>query len=405
MRVLLSIILVAPLLIADNAWAQSSRRSSHYRQSTTSRFRQSARENRVRSNRYRSTRGKSDWKQRLAAAKQMEYARRSGNRVVSDQRNGYAPAPFYKDDYYGSDAYRYDGGAYANPDGYANPYGYYGQPPVLWNPEDYADVFYNKRYYDDGPNGPGYYSKDRWYNWSITQRRSDQLQDANQAGVDEGMQQFRSGNYDRAAIAWLNASTLDQGDAASRLQAGHALFALGRYDQSVLLLARAFELAPQLVGASFDVRSDYTKQEDFNQHLTRLEMHVAQNPNEVAGLTLLGYVKSYTVGPSHAYGFLLRARQLAPKDTFVEKLWQTAETVGPATSAPQAYQANPPIQSAPRNQNRTAPGQMKQMQPVPANPQHGTPRQQGVRQQDNNPKAPVAKPEKMRLVRADDSHR
>ncbi|MCB9853187.1 MAG: hypothetical protein H6819_08840 [Phycisphaerales bacterium] len=401
MRVLLSIILVAPLLIADNAWAQSPRRSSQYRRPIDSRFRNSAREYRNRSSRYRyrSSYGKSDWKQRLAAAKQMQYAQRSGNRVVSDQRYGYDPAPYYADDYYGSDAYRaYNGGV-------INPYGYFGQPPVAWDAEDFADIYFNKRYYDDGPNGPGYYSKDRWYNWSINQRRSDQLQDANQAGVDEGMQQFRSGNYDRAAIAWLNASTLDQGDAASRLQAGHALFALGRYDQSVKLLARAFELAPQLVGASFDVRSDYTNQGDFNQQLSRLEMHVAQNPNDVAGLTLLGYVKSYTVGPSHAYGFLLRARQLAPKDTFVEKLWQTAETVGPAANAPTPNQTTAPLNAAPRNEIQMAPGSMKQMQPVPANPQQGVPRQQGVRQQDNNPQAPAPKPEKMRLVSAQDPHR
>lgn len=394
MRTLLAALLVLTLSSADSAFAQSQYRSGNARrQVRPGRYRNTARESRQRKTlgagaRARGPRSgypQSDWKQRLAEARRMQYPGRSRNGTyrVADGRDPYA-----RDDYYAE--------PYGGYGGYADPYGFYGPPPVFWTPDDYADVYFNKRYYDDGPNGPGYYNKDRWYNWSIAQRRTDQLHDANSAGVDQGMAYFRAGNYERAAIAWINASTLDQGDAVSRLHAGNALFALGRYDQSVKLLDRAFELAPHLAGAAFDIRLDYGRQGDFERHFRRLEAHVAQNPDNVSALTLMGYILSYTEGPSHAYPYLHRARAIAPKDTFVEKLWNVAATIGPASNIPQVDRQNSNIQPAPRSPvGSSRPGEMKPMTPVPS----GQP--QGVRQNGEG----GSKSQKMHLVSAQNPHR
>lgn len=416
MRILLSALFVLPLAFADLAPAQTRQRSATHRRSNLSRNRarvsrrHAVRRIAPRATHLRTRNGRSDWKQRLAAAQRMQLeqrlgVRRSGpynhNRVGGPYRATYGDPYWAYDDYYGN--------IYAGPRDvppeygpYNNPYGYYGGPAVILGPNDYSDIFSNQRYYDDGPNGPGYYDKSRWYNWSIAQKRTDQLHEANSAGVDEGMTLFRQGAYDRAAVAWLNASTYDEGDAASRLHAGNALFALGRYDDAVKLLARAFELAPQLAGASFDIRNDYVRQQDFTTQFDRLKAHVAQQPNDLAGLTLMGYVLSYTDGPSHAYTVLQRAHALAPNDTFVEKLWNVAKQVGPAETAPRAYQ--------PQSQQRqpyVSPQrqQMQPMRPVPSS----TPKQLKSRgeplRQINNPKAPPPKPGKMRLVSAEDPHR
>ncbi|HPF41745.1 MAG TPA: hypothetical protein P5081_17535 [Phycisphaerae bacterium] len=404
MRYVRLIILVLPLLLTHDAWSQTQRRTTGRRPHNTAReARERAATNRsARANRrgYTPVYPQSDWKRRLGQAQRWQYDQRYGNRRVYGA--AYDDAAYYPDNYYG------------NPDLYPVPYNTYGGPAVLWDPDSYADIYQNKRYYDDGPNGPGYYRKDRWYNWSIAQRRSDQLEDANREGVDQGMRLFQAGAYDRAAVTWLNASTLDQGDAASRVHAGHALFAVGRYPEAVKLIARGFELAPQLAGAAYDIRSDYGVVEEFDQHLSKLETFVSQNPNDVAGLTLLGYVKSYTVGPSYAYTSLQRAHALAPKDTFVEKLWKTAELIGPAAAPPAPNRSTAPIEVAPQDepiQRRSAPGRMRDVTPGPYGPAGVTPQKsnpqtapQGVNEREDQ-KKPAPRPEKMRLVRADDPHR
>ena len=204
-------------------------------------------------------------------------------------------------------------------------YGGYG----YLNSEDYLYLETGQQYYNDGPNGPGYYDQSRWYNWYIATQRAEQLRRANRAGIGRGLVEFRAGRYDRAAIAWVGASKRDEGDSSSRVHAGHALFAVGRYDTAVELLARAFELSPRLATSSYDIRSDYMNPADFYQHLKTLKRYVAGHADEADGITMLGYVQYYTEGPASAYRILKRAVTLRPKDTFIPKLLDVARMVSP----------------------------------------------------------------------------
>lgn len=197
------------------------------------------------------------------------------------------------------------------------------------NSEDYLYLETGEQYYNDGPNGPGYYDQSRWYNWYIATQRSDQLRHANRLGIGRGLVEFRAGRYDRAAIAWVGASKRDEGDSASRIHAGHALFAVGRYDTAVELLARAFELSPRLATSSYDIRSDYLDPADFYKHLTALKQYVAGHTDNADGLIMLGYVQYFTEGPASAYRILKRAASLRPKDTFIPKLLEVARMVSP----------------------------------------------------------------------------
>jgi len=197
------------------------------------------------------------------------------------------------------------------------------------NSADYLYLQSGQQYYNDGPNGPGYYDQSRWYTWYVASHRSDQLLGASRARLDQGMEAFRAGRYDRAAIAWLGASRMNEEDAASRVHAGHALFAVGRYDSAVKLLARAFELTPQLATSSYDIRGDYANPADFYDQLDTLKRFVVAHPNNADGVTLLGYVKFYTTGPASAYRLLKEAARMRPADTFIPKLLEVARMVSP----------------------------------------------------------------------------
>ncbi len=193
--------------------------------------------------------------------------------------------------------------------------------------------------YDDGYGYSGFdsygdayeqgrFDADSEYMDYIAAQRAGQALDASRAAWDQAMVHFQAGRFDRAAIGWLNAAALNHGDAKSRVYAGHALFAVGRYDEAIKLIARAFELAPQLAGGGYDIRADYTRPQDFDAQLRRLQNYVAARPDDAAAVTLLGYVLYYSDGPAAAYPALARAHQMLPGDYFIPKLLNNARLLG-----------------------------------------------------------------------------
>lgn len=200
----------------------------------------------------------------------------------------------------------------------------------------YERGFYNRGYYDGYPGGHGYgydaeaaynqgrYDADHEYLWFIAATRAGRLLNQYAEKFDLGVIQFREGNYDRALVNLLGAAEKNQANAASRLHAGHALFALGRYSEAASLIARAFELSPGLPYKTYDIRDEYGKKADFEAHLARLKLFVARHPNEIGGVTMLGYVTFYTEGPGKSYKYLKRAYSLSPTDMFIPKLLNIA---------------------------------------------------------------------------------
>lgn len=222
--------------------------------------------------------------------------------------------------------------------GYYGGYGYYD--PYGYSPfNGYGDAYLQGRT-----------DADREYLGYIAAQRAGQLLDQNKTQLDDGMNLFHQGQYERAAVAWLGAAKADESDAASRIHAGHALFAVGKYSESVKLLARGFELAPHLATSTYDIRSDYSVAGDFERQMENLKTYVVNHPNDVAGLTMLGYVRYYSDGPGSALKPLNRAAELSPKDPFIQKLVTVARQVGSPASeskdvapmkAPQSIQKQP----------------------------------------------------------------
>lgn len=203
--------------------------------------------------------------------------------------------------------------------------------------------FYNEAAaYDQGR-----YDADNEYLWFIASQRAGRLINQSADLFDEGILLFRDGQYDRAAVKWLGAGDVNQGSAATRLHAGHAMFALGRYADGVIHLSRAFELSPSLAYKSYDVRDEYGDHAEFHSHLMRLKDHVARYPNDPAGLTMLGYVLFFTEGPGGSLRYLQRAAQLDPRSFFIPKLLNLARQASPADGIPLPQHPYSPPMAAP----------------------------------------------------------
>ncbi|MBN2563439.1 MAG: hypothetical protein JXQ75_21165 [Phycisphaerae bacterium] len=166
----------------------------------------------------------------------------------------------------------------------------------------------------------GRYDADHEYVWYIAAARAGRLLNQHREMFDEAIIMFRDGRYDWAAIKLLGAAEKNQADAASRLHAGHALFALGRYGEATKLIARAFELSPSLPHKQYDIRDEYGDKADFDRHLRALKAHAAKHPDDAGAMTLLGYVTYYTEGPGDAHPYLEQAARLDPNSYFIPKL-------------------------------------------------------------------------------------
>jgi len=136
----------------------------------------------------------------------------------------------------------------------------------------------------------------------------------------EGLYEFRVGRYRKAANLFLAAAELNHGDAASRLHAAHALFAVGDYRAAVVVLRRAFQLQPKIVALTYDIEDAYGDDDDFEDHLEELEDAAEDNRRDVSLWVLLGYVRAYSDDRDDAYEALVHALRLDPRDELANRL-------------------------------------------------------------------------------------
>lgn len=189
----------------------------------------------------------------------------------------------------------------------------------------------------------GRHDADHQYVWFIASQRAGRLLNQYRVLFDEAIILFRDGRYDWAAIKLLGAAEKNHANAASRLHAGHALFAMGKYDEAVKLIARAFELSPSLAHKQYDIRDEYGDRADFDEQRDRLKSYIGLHPNDAAALTLLGYVTFHSEGPGASYPYFKRAARLDPGNYFIPKLLESARfSRGMTNHPPTPTQQNPP---------------------------------------------------------------
>ncbi|MHC4066036.1 MAG: hypothetical protein ACYSUI_16275 [Planctomycetota bacterium] len=216
--------------------------------------------------------------------------------------------------------------------GHSRPYDYgYGQdyPHAV----GYAD--YGTDVFDDG-YGVGFHDGRRFQQW---QTRAELGLNSYLKAMREGLARFQQGDYAAATRQFILAAKLNQGDAASRLRAVHAMTALGHYSAAVPALRRALQLQPKLVYLPLDIRSDYGPASDFDAHLKKLA-ESAHKVGDDAGLwLLLGYYEFFSDSAAEAVVSLTRAADLDPHDSAVDKLLEVARLSAPAA---QPAESKPP---------------------------------------------------------------
>jgi len=142
--------------------------------------------------------------------------------------------------------------------------------------------------------------------------------------MDEGHAAFSQGAYGPAARHFLLAAELNQGDPSARLCAAHCQMAIGRYDATVRLLRRAFELQPKIVYLPLDVRAAYGVTGDFERHLAALRQAVDGNKQSADLWLLLGYYDYFSGNQAEAAEALARAGKLRAGDRLIESLSRMA---------------------------------------------------------------------------------
>jgi tetratricopeptide (TPR) repeat protein len=144
--------------------------------------------------------------------------------------------------------------------------------------------------------------------------RSKRLLETQGRMMARGLAAFAEGRYQDARSAFVLAADANVSDSASRIHAAHACFALQRYDEAVRWLREAFGLEPRIRELPYDLRSDYGRVEEFDEHLAALEASVQAFPNDASPLIVLGYVQFYMGNRNEAYQALRRvARRMGDK--------------------------------------------------------------------------------------------
>ncbi len=178
---------------------------------------------------------------------------------------------------------------------------------------------------DDGYGGDFYrFGFNRGFDYGYFTERSNARTESNlqhfATHLTRGLDFFRNGRYREAADAFRLAADTHQGDPSAKIYAAHALFAVGRYQEAVPYLRRAFELQPNIALLSFDIRDDYKQRSDFDQQLSTLQEAVQHAPANMDRLIVLGYVLYFTGHRDDAYPVLVSAWKLDRRSALVKLL-------------------------------------------------------------------------------------
>ena len=206
--------------------------------------------------------------------------------------------------------------------------------------------YYGTDVFDDGYS-TGFGDGRRFQQW---QTKAELGLNSYLQAMKEGNSRFRAGDYASATRQFILAAKLNQGDAASRLHAVHAMTALGQYSAAVPALRRALQLQPKLIYLPLDIRSEYGPGADFEAHLEKLTEATRQVGDDAGFWLLLGYYQFFSSRPADALASLTRAAELDPHDPAARRFLEAARVSTPAEQTPEG---KPPAPSPRRYSART----------------------------------------------------
>lgn len=166
---------------------------------------------------------------------------------------------------------------------------------------------------------------DRGRSDKVATERTERVLNNARKHYERGLKLFQQGMYHQAARALRLAADTDQGDPVSRIYAAHAHFAIGRYNDAVGYLRRAFDLQPKIAMLTYDLREDYKDSKEFDKQLEELERAIKFSPRRIERLVLYGYILSYSGMREKAYEPLYKAVSLDRDDPLARLLLENCD--------------------------------------------------------------------------------
>ncbi|MBK6943000.1 MAG: hypothetical protein IPH13_22745 [Planctomycetes bacterium] len=111
--------------------------------------------------------------------------------------------------------------------------------------------------------------------------------------MDAGMTRFRVRDYAGAAAAFVKAAPLAPDNALPHFSLGHALFALGAYEDAAYQLRRGFELMPQWLNSALRLQDLYGEPRDLKDQCAALRAHRTIHPEDVDATLVSAYVSLF----------------------------------------------------------------------------------------------------------------
>ena len=202
---------------------------------------------------------------------------------------------------------------------------------------------------------------------AVKQSRHDSL-------MSEGDDFFHRGEYEKAADAFSRAASLLPESAVARLARGHALFALGRFEESARSLREGMQYEPQWAFYELDLRGFYGDDAEFERHVSKLEAKLAERA-EPECLFELAYIRAFSGARESARDLFAEAVHLEPHDHdvlyFLGALSQLTGARASDTENPDALVA---AGDAYLHQGQLAEGAAKFKQAIDLYPGHPIPR-------------------------------
>ncbi len=195
-------------------------------------------------------------------------------------------------------------------------------------------------WYDDYGDGGGAFDEGYWEGrrdgrrYAEWERRYELGRRSYAEAMSDGVAAFRNAEYSQAVRHFIRAAKLNQGDPASRIHAAHAMVAIGRYQEALPALRRAFQLQPKIAYLALDIRRDYGPKADFDAHLKALADAAREAEDDPALWLLLGYYQFFSGRESQALASLTKADELAAGDFMTDALLDAARMVAPASKPP-----------------------------------------------------------------------
>lgn len=212
------------------------------------------------------------------------------------------------------------GGGYGGYGGYGN----CGYNPDCTYSGSYGDYGYSPVYYASAATDPNSLAVATTETNSapvIAQNDPSSLSSSTEF-ADRGEQEFKAGNYDKAAGAWRHALVDDPKNGVVMMMLSQALFAVGKFDEAAGTAQQGMLLLPEdnwgVVPQNY--KELYANIGDYSKQLKALEAARKEKPDDPALRFLLGYHYGYLGYPTEAVRELDRGLSIAPQDKLAFKM-------------------------------------------------------------------------------------